>query len=65
MNWREAIKMSPEQTAVLRNGDFCYLKYPSGSVFHAKAGTWKIIKKCQGREASIDGNWEPLGLRLN
>jgi hypothetical protein len=64
MTWKEAIKKSPENTAILRRGDFCYLKYPNGSVFHATAGNWKIKKKCQGSDARIDGNWEPLGLRL-
>ena len=61
MTWNEAIKKSPENTAVLRRGDFCYLKYPNESTFHARAGNWKIIKKCH---EAVDGNWEPLGLRL-
>ena len=65
MTWDRAIKESPEQTAVLRKGDYCYLKYPNGSVFHATAGNWKIINKCHGADARINGNWEPLGKRLN
>lgn len=64
MNWRKAIEASPEQTAVLLRGDFCYLKYPNGSVFHAKAGSFRIAEKCKGSDANIDGSWEPLGLRL-
>ncbi len=61
MTWEEAIKRSSEKTAVLLDGDYCYLKYPKGSTFHAFTGTWKIIKKCHKH---VDGNWEPLGRRI-
>lgn len=61
MTWQEAIKRSDENTAVLLDGDFCYLRYPNGSVFHARTGSWNIIKKCH---KSVDGNWEPLGRRI-
>ncbi len=65
MTWRQAIKESPEDTAVLLRGDYCYLKYPNGSTFHASAGGWKIKEKCKGSDANVNGNWQPLGKRLN
>jgi hypothetical protein len=61
MTWKEAIKRSKENTAVLTRGDYAYLKYPNGSVFHAKSGSYTIKKKCHGSEARVDGTWEPLG----
>ncbi len=64
MTWKKAIEKSPEKTAVLLRGDFCYLKYPNGSVFYAKTGSYKIVEKCRGVDSNIDGNWQPLGLRL-
>lgn len=57
MNWKEAIKRSPESTAVIRRGDYAYLKYPNGSVFKAKSDGYVIIEKAS---SNIDGNWEPL-----
>jgi len=61
MTPEEAIKRSAENTAVLLDGDFCYLKYPNGHVFHARTGSWHIIKRCYKH---INGNWEPLGRRI-
>jgi len=57
MTWQEAIKRSPEDTAVLHRGNYVYLRYPNGSTFHAYAKTYRIIEKCH---SSVDGNWEPL-----
>ena len=64
MTWKKAIEKSPERTAVMLRGDFCYLKYPNGSVFHARVGQFKIAEKCKGSDANVDGNWEPLGKRI-
>ncbi len=61
MTWRKAIQMSPEDTAVMVRGDYSYLKYPNGSVFHAKSGNYKIKEKCYDNPS---GEWQPLGLRL-
>ncbi len=61
MTWREAIKASPEGTAVLVRGNFSYLKYPTGTIYHASSGDFKIKEKCHEH---VDGNWQPLGLRI-
>ena len=67
MNWRDAIKHSPEKCAVLLRGDYPYLRYSKDLVYVATRDKFKIIRRIRGSilDRLPENGWKPLTFDMN